>query len=197
MSGAHPVPRWSCERKHEERTRSLEGSAAEGKREEMTTSWEKATVFDVTPEKLLEVMTHPDFQVAQRLNDSAVKDARFVEVSRTEDRLVYEVQATEYERGLTGLNKNKTVESVSRFEWDLKRKTCQWFYKSPMTDKASISGFNRIEASGDKAKMVGGFSVGVKIPLVGGKIEKAISSGMTSGRDKYDDTLRDYCRKLA
>jgi len=163
----------------------------------MATKWEKTTVFDLTADKLLETLTNPEFQAAQRMNDSAVVDARYQEVARKGDHLIFEVRATEYERGLTGLNKKKTLESVTRNDWDLQQKTSTWVYSSPATGKVSIDGYSRIEPEGDKSKLVAGFTIDVRIPLVGKKVEQAISSGMIEGRAKYDDTIREYAKKLS
>ncbi len=164
----------------------------------MATTSSQETIFNVTPEELLEAITTPDFQVAQRLNDSAVIDAKFHEVSRSDDKLVFEVRSTEYERGLTGLNKKKSFESVTRTVWDLENKSSNWTYTSPQTDRATIKGAQRIEPAGEnKAKLVAGFTIDVTVPFVGKKIEKAIADGMTKGRAKYDETLRQHLKKLS
>ena len=161
----------------------------------MAQNWSKTTVFDATAEKLLGVLTDADFQVAQRKNDKAVVDAEFHEVSRTDTRLDFEVRATEYERGLTGINKNKTLKSVTKVNWDLRKMSGGWVYSQEGQTRLKLSGSHKIEAAGDKARYISGFDVEVKVPLVGKKIEKAILEGMAKGRDGYDNLVRDYLKK--
>ena len=162
----------------------------------MTKKVTTETRFDFPPEKLLEVLTHPEFQQAQRKMDHAVVDARFEEETRTEDRLVFNVVTTEYERGLTGLNKRKTFESVTRNEWDLKKRTAKWSYSSPQTGRASIGGSNRIDAAGDGARLTFEANIEVRVPLIGKKAEQKIAEGMKKGRTGYDSLAREWSKKI-
>jgi hypothetical protein len=155
----------------------------------------RTTVFDASPETLLEVLTSAAFQEKQRRIDEAVVDAKFVEISRTEDRLEYELRSTEYERGMTGLNKKKTIKSVTRVTWDLRARKGTWTYSTPAYDRFKLSGAHAIEASGDRARYVAGFTVEVKVPLLGGKIEGMIAEGMTKGSERWDALLREFLAK--
>jgi hypothetical protein len=161
----------------------------------MTTKVKRETVFELQADQLLAVLTSGEFQVAQRKADEAVVDARFHEVSRTAERVVFEIRSTEYERGLTGLNKKKTFESVTRNEWDLKNRKARWSYSSPQTDRATIAGTNAIEAVGDRAKLTFEASVDIRIPLIGKKIEEKVASGLEKGREKYDRLVREFGKK--
>jgi len=161
----------------------------------MAQNWSKTTVFDATAEKLFDVLTNSDFQVAQRKNDSAVVDAEFHEVSRSDTRLEFEVRATEYERGMTGLNKKKTLKSVTKVNWDIKKLSGSWVYSQESQTRFKLSGTHKIEEAGDKARYISGFTVEVKVPLVGKKIEKLILEGMSKGRDGYDNLVRDHLKK--
>lgn len=162
----------------------------------MTSKVRRETMFDLSADRLLEVLTNPDFQVSQRKVDDAVVDARFIEVSRSDDRLVFEVRSTEYERGLTGLNKKKTFQSVTRNEWDLKHKRARWSYSSPQTDRATIGGSNTIEAAGDRARLIFEAEVEVRVPLVGKKIEQKVAAGLEKGRARYDQLVRELEKKI-
>lgn len=154
----------------------------------------RTTVFDSTPEKLLEVLTQGEFQEKQRQIDEAVVEATFVEVTRTEDRLVFELRSKEYERGMTGLNKKKTVQSVTRVDWNLRDRKSTWTYSSPSYSFFTLSGAHRIESEGDKARLVSDTTVSVKMPLVGKKVEGLIIDGMGKGRARYDDLLRKHLK---
>lgn len=155
----------------------------------------RTTVFEASPEKLLEVLTSGEFQEEQRKLDDAVVDAKFVEITRSDSRLVFELRSTEYERGMTGLNKKKTVQSATRVDWDLERRESTWTYSSPSYSFFKLSGAHRIEPDNDKARLVSDTTVVVKMPLVGKKVEGMIIDGMGKGRAKYDDLVRSYIAK--
>ncbi len=155
----------------------------------------RITVFDASPDALLRVLTNGNFQQAQRELDQAVVGAKYKEVSRTDDRLVFELRSTEYERGVRGLNKKKTIQSVTRVTWDLKARRGTWTYSSAGYDRFTLSGTHRVESAGEKARFVSEFTVSVKVPLLGKKIEGMIIDGMGKGRDNYDDLVRSYLKK--
>jgi hypothetical protein len=154
-------------------------------------------VFETSPERLLEVLTSSEFQQKQRHLDEAVVEAKFVEISRTEDRLEFELRSTEYERGMTGLNKKKTISTTTRAVWDLKARKSTWTYSTQAYDRFKLGGANRIEASGGTARYVSEVTVEVKVPLVGGKIEGMIIDGMTKGFQRHDDLVREFLKKSA
>lgn len=155
----------------------------------------RTTVFDASPDRLLELLISGDFQEEQRKLDDAVMDANFVEITRSESRLVFELRTKEYERGITGLNKKKTVQSMTRVDWDLGSRKSTWTYSSPSYSFFKLSGAHRIEPDGDKARLVSDFTVEVKMPLLGRKAEAMIIDGMGKGRARYDDLVRSYLAK--
>lgn len=155
----------------------------------------RTAVFETSPERLLEVLTSAEFQEKQRRLDEAVVEAKFVELSRTADRLEFELRSTEYERGMTGLNKKKTVNSTTHVVWDLRARKATWSYTTQAYDRVKVGGTNRIEASGNSTRYVSDVTVEVKMPLVGGKVEGAIVDGMGKGFHKHDDLLRDFLAK--
>lgn len=157
----------------------------------------RTVVFETSPEKLLEVVTSSAFQERQRHLDEAVVEAKFVEISRTADRLEFELRATEYERGVTGLNKKKTINSTTRVVWDLTARSSTWTYSTAAYDRFKLAGTNRIEASGGTARYVSEVTVEVKVPLVGGKIEGMIIDGMTKGFQRHDELVREFLKKTA
>lgn len=155
----------------------------------------RTTVFEASPEKLLEIVISPEFQVEQRKLDDAVVDATYHEMTRTEDKLVFELRSKEYERGMTGLNKKKTIEATTKAEWNLKTMVGTWSYNAPSLDRVKISGKQSIEPAGDAARFHAEFTIEVKIPLVGKKAEGMIVDGMNKGKDNYDNLLRQYLAK--
>ncbi len=160
----------------------------------MARSGSKSTRFAVSPEKLLAVVTDPAFQAEQRELDDAVTKATAEVTVRDAQRCVIEIRATEYDRGVTGLDKNKTISSVTKVDWNLEAMTATWTYESTSAHAArfTIKGGNKIKADGDGAILEGDNYVEVRLPLVGGQVEKLVLDGLIKGRDGYDQLLRDY-----
>ncbi len=155
----------------------------------------RTTVFDTTPETLIEVLTDAKFQEEQRKLDEAVVESTFVETSRTDTRLTFELRSTEYERGIKGLNKKKTIKTKTAVDWDLKAARSKWVYTTPMDARFSLSGSQRVEAQGGKVRFVSEFTVEMKVPLIGKKIEGMIVNGMEKGSGGHDALVRKYLAK--
>ena len=153
--------------------------------------------FDVTPDLLLRVLIDEDFQRAQQKNDPAVVDATMKEISRTEDRFVFEIHATEYSRGMMGIDKSKTEQSVTTYDWDLKARRGTWKYLGAQSDRVKASGVDSIEPDGEKARLRSEYTIEVKIPLVGSKIEGFVVKEIQEARPKFEATVREYCQKLS
>jgi hypothetical protein len=165
--------------------------------DEMARTWSTTTTFDVAAGRLLEVMTDEPFVVEQHRLDEAVVDAALREVSRTPTRLVQELQATEYGRGMTGLDRSKRERSTVTFDWDLQAMRCSWSYKGEQGGRVKVWGEDRIEAAGDRARLTTTWNIEVKIPLVGGQVEKMILKEVEKGRPKYDALVRSYLARRA
>lgn len=163
----------------------------------MARSWSTTTTFDVTAERLLAVMTGEPFLLEQHKLDEAVIDVTFREVSRTPARLVQELQATEYARGLTGLDRSKRERSTVTFEWDLQAMRCAWDYRGEQGGRVHVGGAERIEAAGDRARLTSTWNVEVRIPLVGGQVEKLVLKDVEKGRPKYEALLRSHLARPA
>ena len=53
----------------------------------------------------------------------------------------------------------------------------------------------RIEGSGDSCLLVEEFNVNVKVPLMGGKIEKIIMKEVDKYFPKYEVMVKEFCAK--
>jgi len=158
----------------------------------MATTWNTITTFDVAAGRLLEVMTDEAFVVEQHKLDEAVIDAELKEVSRTPARLVQELRATEYARGITGLDRSKRERSTVTFDWDLQAMRCVWNYAGEHGGRVKVSGEDRIEAAGEGARLRSTWHVDVRVPLLGGQVEKMILKGVEKDRPKYEALLRHH-----
>jgi hypothetical protein len=150
--------------------------------------------FDVPPEKLLEVLIDEEYQIARQKSQGAL-EVSVKEVSRTEDRFVFEVHAKEYARGLTGVDKSKTEINISKYDWDLKAKRGNWTHHTSQGDRVKVWGSVQIQPDGDNAKIVNDFNIEIKIPLVGGKLEKMVMKEVAKGWANYENVIREFCSK--
>lgn len=164
----------------------------------MTQKSQRSTEFDVPADKLLEILTSSEFLVAEQESDPGNESARYKELSKSDDRLEYELEITEFGRSMRGeIDRNKREQGQITGRWDLKAKKCTWTYKSltsSMADRIKFSGSHRIESVGDKSKLTITFEFSVKIPLMGGTIEKMILKEAKQGEGRYDDLVRSYIK---
>ena len=152
--------------------------------------------FTFPASKLIEVLVHADCQIASSKLDEAVKDARFELLSRTEDSAVFEIRMTAYERGMTGFDKKKTIETSTRVEWNLKAMTSTWTYLNPSQAKVKLSGAGRIEATSAGCRLHSEATAEVNIVLIGGKIEGLIVAGIDKGRARDAELMREWAKKI-
>lgn len=162
----------------------------------MARTLRSSTRYEAPAEDLLRVLTDPDFEMTRQKMDEALKEVAFQEISRSDQQLIYELQATEYARGMTGLDKNKTVRTVTRKEWDLVARTSHWTYRSEDQEgRFRIWGEQRLEPSGEATILHADFHAEVKIPLLGKKIEKLILDGVEKARPEQEALLRRFLDK--
>ena len=115
----------------------------------MAKSISRTVTYDQPVEKVLSAVTSEEFQIAQRKTDAAVVEAEYREVRRTDQELLFEVHSVEYERGMTGLDKKKTVKSVMSSKWYLTKLTGTWTYTNEATDRFKLGGTDRLEEGRD------------------------------------------------
>jgi hypothetical protein len=162
----------------------------------MAKSISRTVTYDQPVEKVLSAVTSEEFQIAQRKTDAAVVEAEYREVRRTDQELLFEVHSVEYERGMTGLDKKKTVKSVMSSKWDLTKLTGTWTYTNEATDRFKLGGTDRLERAGDGTRAAYEISVEVKIPLMGKKIEGLIAKEIAKQQADYDAMVLDHCKKV-
>ena len=153
---------------------------------------EQTFFFDVPPEKLLEVMIDEEYQIARQKSQGAL-EVNIKEISRTDDRLVFEVHAKEYARGITGVDKSKTEINVTTYDWDLKAKRGSWKHTTSQGERVKVWGTVQIQPDGDKSRLVNDFNIEIKIPLVGGKIEKMVMKEVAKSWADYEKIIREFC----
>lgn len=160
----------------------------------MTQRYEKTFEFEVGPDELLSILTDPAFQQEREKANGAL-EVRVEELERTAHKLRYVVHTTTHARGLTGVDKNKTEQAQNTYAWDLDNRVGKWTWKGPHGDKARVWGSSRIQPANDHARLTNDFNVEVKVPLVGGKIEKAVMKEVPAGFERYEQVVRSFIEK--
>lgn len=155
---------------------------------------EKTFRFEVSPDKLLEVLIDEEYQVARQKSQGAL-EVNVKEVSRTDDRFVFEVHAKEYVRGVTGVDKSKTEINVTTYDWDLKAKRGSWKHSTSHGDRVKVWGNVQIQPDGENSKLVNDFNVEIKIPLMGGQVEKKVMKEVGKSWADYENVIREFCEK--
>ena len=91
---------------------------------------------------------------------------------------------------------DSSEQTQTHYEWDLKGRRASWTYSSPHGKRVRVWGGTRIDAAGDNAVLHEEFNCEVKIPLVGGKVEKVILKEVDKYWPRYEQLLNEWCEKL-
>lgn len=164
----------------------------------MTKSCKTRFHFDVSPEVLLAVMTDPEFETAHSREDVGALDVNIKVLEDSAERLVYDMELTEYARSATGVDKSKTEINTSHSEWDLKRGRCEWRYHHASQGKrVQVWGTLQVEAAGGGADLVAEQFATVKVPVLGGQLEKLIVKETEKTYPAYEALIRRFCEARA
>ncbi len=155
---------------------------------------EKTFTFEAPPEKLLQILTDEDYQVARQKSQGAL-EVNVKEISRTDDRLVFEVHAREYARGITGVDHSKTEINVTTYDWDLKARRGTWKHTTSQGERVRVWGSVEVQPDGENSRLQNDFNIEVKIPILGGKIEKMVMKEVAKGWADYERVIREFLSK--
>lgn len=150
--------------------------------------------FPFSPELVMKVISNPEFQ-EENFKAQGHPAAKVVERSRTDTKLVLHAEITEYAKGVTGIDKSKTEQTSTTYDWDLVGKKATWTYQSPHS-QVRVWGAIKIVPNGGGTALTEDFNVEVKIPLLGGKIEKMILKEVDAFWTRYEKLVTEYCKKL-
>jgi hypothetical protein len=144
-------------------------------------SFEKHARLGASPDLTLAALTDPEFEIGQQKLQATTQSTEVVERSRSDTRLVYEVRTNEYGRTLTGgINRDATHLTTTRVEWDLEARVGRWTYEvgGEFAGRVRVWGESRVAPDGAGSRYTFQFNAEVRIPLIGGKIEKMILTEM-------------------
>lgn len=148
---------------------------------------------DLEPDALVEILNSEEYHAARESSKGALS-VRFEERDRTETRHVFEVHTEVYARGLTGIDRSKRERQKLRYEWDLTTRKGSWTFTSSHGERVKVWGNVRVEPDGEGSRLFNDFNIDVKIPLVGGQVEKKVMSEVKKGWGSYERTVREFCR---
>jgi hypothetical protein len=149
-----------------------------------------------TPDELLATLSDPEV-LADQAKLQGAREARVVELRRDAACLVQEVHLEEYARGLTGVDRSRTEPATTTYEWDLADRSCRWRYLGSRGERVGLRGSITIRpAPGEPAvgalasEVTYAFDIDVRVPLVGGLIERLIAAEVEKGSQAYEQYLR-------
>lgn len=160
----------------------------------MSTSSTWSKEYTCTADTLYGIITDADFHKAR----SALLDNPKTEIKETEltDTVrKFEIHTTEYAKGITGIDRSKTEQSVAYYKCDLKKRTVAWEYHGPQGKRAKVWGEMAVTESGGGSRVKQVFNVDIKIPLLGGKIEKMVSKKTAEFWPRYEKLVDSWVDK--
>ncbi|MBL4686403.1 MAG: DUF2505 family protein [Nannocystaceae bacterium] len=143
-----------------------------------------------SPDQVLAVLSSAEFEVTQQASQDGNKSCEVVEVSRDDKRLVYELHTVEYAKGITGIDRSKTINTTTVVTWDLGAQTSRWVYSGPHGKRARVSGGTTLTASGEDSRVRTRLDIEIKVPLVGGQIENLVVRATEKHWPSYERIVR-------
>lgn len=147
---------------------------------------------DVEPDVLVEILNSEEYHVARERSKGAL-EVRFESRDRSEDRHIFEVHTVVHAKGLTGVDRSKTENQKLRYVWDLMARKGSWTFTSAHGERVKVWGNVQVEQDGQGSRLVNDFNIDVRIPLVGGQIEKKVMSEVEKGWVGYEKAVREFC----
>jgi hypothetical protein len=160
----------------------------------MATSSSWTQEYDCSADILYGIITSGDFHKER----SALLDnpkTEIKEIEQTETVRRFEVHATEYAKGLTGIDRSKTEQSVGSYTCDLVHRTVTWNYVGPQGKRVKVWGDMAVTETSRGARVKQNFNVDIRIPLVGGKIEKLVAKKAAELWPRYENLVDEWVAK--
>ncbi len=148
-----------------------------------------------SPERALEILTSATFENDKNLKANGSLESEVEFTKQDDSHCEYTSTTTDYERGITGVNKKKTEKTRYFYKWDLKKRCATWSMEHPMGKKILVSGTITLTGSGETTTIANSMAIEIKIPLVGRKIEKEIVKEIEKGWSKYEEVVREHVAK--
>ena len=149
---------------------------------------------DLDPDGLMEILNSEEYHDARERSKGALS-VRYEEIESTETRHVFEVHSEVHAKGIAGIDRSKTEKQHQHYVWDLKARKCRWTFHSSHGERVKVWGNIWIEPAGDGSRMISDFNIDVRIPLVGGQVEKKVMKEVVKGWAQMESTVREFVKK--
>lgn len=143
-----------------------------------------------SPDRALEVLSSAEFEVEQQASQDGNQSCEVVPRSKDDARIEYQLKTVEYAKGITGLDRSKTIDTTTVVEWDCKQRSSSWVYSGPHDKRVRVWGGTTITAEGDGCRIRTRLEVEIKIPLIGRKIEDLVIRGTDQHWPNYERIVR-------
>jgi hypothetical protein len=150
--------------------------------------------LDIAPDALVEILDSEEYHDERERTKGALS-VRYEEKERTETRHVFEVHTETYAKGITGVDRSKREKQYQHYVWDLKGRRCKWTFHSSHGERVKVWGSIRIEEAGPGSRMTSDFNIDVRIPLVGGQVEKRVMKEVGKGWAQLEATVKEFVKK--
>ena len=144
----------------------------------------------VSPDRALEILSSREFEIEQQAAQEGNKSCEVVPKSSDDEHVEYELRTVEYAKGITGLDRSKTIDTTTVVTWDRRKRQSKWVYSGPHDNRVRVWGGTTITAEGDGCRIRTRLEVEIKIPLIGGKIESMVVRGTEKHWPAYERILR-------
>ncbi len=133
------------------------------------------------------VLIDESFQLAlARARD----DVDSAELEWIEPGRIFELRAQEYGRTRTGgIDRSRTTPARTRYRWDATSLHLSWEW-SGHEKRIELSGGVRLEAQGESTRVHTYRNVEVRLPLIGGRIERIIDKQFATSDQDYRAIMR-------
>lgn len=162
----------------------------------MTQKLEQTFVIDAAPDAVVKAITNPELIQESESSRGALK-VKVTEVSKSEEKHVYEVMTVTYSRGVGGVDKSKTDENRNRIEWDLKARKGRWTWRGPHGEKVQVTGGYDVTPNGSGSKLRLWMEINCTIMMVGRVVEKKVKEGFEKGWPSYSTLVGRYAKQSA
>ncbi len=153
-------------------------------------SLKKERTVNCSADKLVSVLTHPEFEIEKQKKASGAIDATVKEIRRNDEEAVYEIHSTEYAKGVTGVDRSKTESIVIRMRWNLKERHSEWTWEGPHGKKVAVSGTMQVKPVDENhCTLISTMDVEIKIPLVGSQVEKMVIREVEKNWPNFDQLV--------
>ena len=150
--------------------------------------------FQESAEQVAAVMANPEFHLAF---DKTRDDIAGTEMRLGQEQggiIPFTMLTQEYKRTLTGgIDRSASTEGRTDFRWNPASKVLDWQYSSGVDPKRiRILGRYSIRSEGSACVLAHNYTIEVKIPLIGGKVEKKIGEGFDKSFPKFERMVREH-----